>query len=162
MTARRCANCRAVLSMRNPGLICLPCQEKLVDQRGSATESPNLDVEDVRVILGLESQEQVKRLARKGKLPPRVPAIRKWLWEEELVRDWIRSGYETGPAVKEQLQALTKAHGGVHIDETTGETKFGDKLDIQVKVYSKKGKKIVRETRKISAVIPRHHERQDK
>ena len=160
MAARRCANCGAVLSRYNPGLICQPCQEKLVDRRASATESHYLDVEGMRVILGLESQEQVRRLARKGRLPPRVPVVRRWLWEEEVVRDWIRSGHETGPDVAEQLQALTKAHGGIHLDETTGERILGDRLDIQVHVYSRKGKKIVRETRKMSTVVPRHHESQ--
>lgn len=158
MTARRCASCRAVLSMSNPGLICLPCQEKLVDKWASASRSRYLDVEDMRVILGLESQEQVRRLARDGKLPPRIPVVKRGLWEEEVVRDWMRSGYETSTAVKEQLKALTEAHGGAHVDETTGETKYGDKLDIQVMVYSKKGKKVVRETKKKSSVIPRHHE----
>lgn len=158
MAARRCTSCRTVLSMSNPGLLCLPCQETLVDKWASVAISRHLDVEDMRVLLGLESQEQVKRIARDGKLPPRIPAIKRWLWEEEVVRDWIRSGYETGEAVKEQLEALTEAHGGAHVDETRGETKYGDKLDIQVKVYSMKGKKVVRETKKISAVIPRHHE----
>jgi hypothetical protein len=130
----------------------------LVDKWAPVAISRHLDVEDMRVLLGLESQEQVKRLARDGKLPPRIPAIKRWLWEEEVVRDWIRSGHETGEAVKEQLEALAEAHGGAHVDETTGETKYGDKLDIQVNVYSRKGKKVVRETKKISAVIPRYHE----
>jgi hypothetical protein len=140
-------------------------------------------------LLGLESEEQVKRLARARKLPPRVPAVKKWLWLEDMVRDWMRSGYEISEDVKKQVRALTKAHGdtrkkvkdltkahgdarikvkalteahgGVHVDETTGETKVGDKVDIQVMVYSKKskrGKKIVRETKRKSSVIPGHHE----
>lgn len=158
MSTRKCARCGAVLSTRNPGFICQPCQKKLVDNWKLAAESRNLDVEDMRVILGLESQEQVKRLARKDKLPPRIPAIKRWLWDEDVVRDWIRSGYENREAIKEQLEALAKAHGGAHKDEITGETKYGDKLDIQVMIYSKKDKKVVRETKKISTVIPRYHE----
>ena len=161
MSTRKCVNCGAVLSHYNPGITCQPCQEKLADQRVSATEGPNLDVEDMRVILGLESQEQVRRLARKDKLPPRIPAIKKWLWEAEVVRDWMRSGYEISEAVRNQVNALAEALGGAHIDEDTGEIKYGDRVDIQVMVYSKKtkkSKKVVREIKKKSAVIPRHHE----
>ena len=147
------------MSGHNPGLICLPCQEKLIDDWARASKVHFLDVEDMRVLLGLDSQEQVRRLARQGQLPPRVPAIKRWLWEEELVRDWMRSGYQVIETMKDQLAAMGEALGGAHIDEDTGEIKYGDKTDIQVQVYSnigtRKDPKVLHESKKQSFVTPR-------
>ena len=160
MNDKKCARCKAGLSVSNPGFICLPCQRKLIDDWARASEVRYLDVEDMRVLLGLDSEEQVRRLARQGKLPPRIPAIKKWLWEEEVVRDWMRSGYEVTQIVKNQLAAMGQALGGAHIDEDTGEIRYGDKVDIQVQVYSnigtKKDPKVLREVKRKSFVTPRY------
>ena len=44
-------------------------------------------------ILGLRNDESVKRKARRGELPARIPGIRKYLWEKKVIDDWIRSGH---------------------------------------------------------------------
>lgn len=75
--------------MRNPGALCFPCQDK-ESEKLTTDDSPTYDVQDMARILRLED-EQVRRLARKGKLPPRVPVVRKWLWPREIVEQWIKS-----------------------------------------------------------------------
>lgn len=86
---RKCSQCGKVLSMRNPGTLCFVCQDN-ESEKMTTGDSPTYDVQDMARILRLES-EQVRRLARKGKLPPRVPAVRKWLWYREIVDRWINS-----------------------------------------------------------------------
>jgi len=165
MAKRKCTLCGAVLSQYNPGDICQPCQEKMAEQRENAVEGPNYDVEDMRIRLGLKSQEEVRRLARArdSKLPTRIPVVRKLLWLKEVVNAWIKAGHRLTPELEEQLQALIDAHGGIHKDETTGERKVGERVDIQVQVYSKdKGGEIVREQVKKSTVIPGHSESRGK
>jgi hypothetical protein len=159
MAKRKCALCGTILSQYNPGLICQSCQKKIAEQRANVVEGLNYDLEDMSIILGLGSQEQVRQLAQAKKLPPNIPVVRQWLWPRAVVDDWIKGGYQLTPELKEQLQALVDAHGGVHDDETTGERKVGERVDIQVQVYSKdKGGEIVHETRKVSNVIPGHHQ----
>jgi len=41
-------------------------------------------------MLGLENAASVKRLAQKGKLPPRIPAIKKYSWLKNVVEEWIK------------------------------------------------------------------------
>jgi hypothetical protein len=63
-------------------------------------------------LLGLKSAEQVRRLARNKKLPPRIPAVRRWLWLKEVVDRWMKSGGPLAQGSTEQLAALADAHGG--------------------------------------------------
>ena len=102
----KCPKCGGVLNQYNPGPLCAPCQEKLAEERKIITESLHYDVEDMRLILGLDSKEHVRRLAREGKLPHRIPVIRKWLWLREVVDSWIKSGHQLLPANSEEAEAI--------------------------------------------------------
>ena len=92
---RVCSQCGKVLAQKNPANLCFACQE---ERRGQDTTSNDdlIDAEDYAYILGLDSPESVKRLARKDKLAPRVPAVRKWLWCKYDVDAWIKQEGQTG------------------------------------------------------------------
>ena len=124
---RKCPQCGTVLSMTNPGTLCFPCQHK-ESEKLTTGDSPTYEVEDMARILRLGS-EQVRRLARQGKLPPRIPAVRKWLWSKEVVDRWINSGGQLGEESALELAALAAS---AHVqyaptfDEASGQRKPGD------------------------------------
>lgn len=92
---RKCSQCNAVLSQYNPGNLCSLCQKKQFEQKIAVGEDL-IDAEGYASILGLENPESVKRLARKGKLANRIPAVRKWIWRKEDVDTWIKQEGQTG------------------------------------------------------------------
>jgi len=107
MADRKCAQCGAVLNQYNSGKLCFPCQvkkrEELIEKIG---DGPNYDVNDMCSILGL-SQEQVRRLGREGKIPGKIPEIRRQLFLRELVDPWLRSsGKTTKPELLEHHSEL--------------------------------------------------------
>lgn len=125
---RKCPQCGTVLSMRNPGTLCFPCQDKQSEKLMSG-DSPIYDVQDMAHILGLRSSEQVRRLAREGKLPPRVPVVRKWLWSREIVDRWIRSdGWLAEESALELAAqaALADVQWARTFDEASGQWKLGN------------------------------------
>lgn len=103
---KKCAQCGAILRQYNPGKVCWPCQEKGVAQVPASSE--NLDAEALAGILCLKSPESVKRLARKGRLPPRIPGVRKCLWPRPVIEAWIKSAGRLDPSLAE---AMTLAQG---------------------------------------------------
>ena len=117
----KCERCGALLSGYNPGRLCYACQKKRIEEMTSAyDELQYYDVEDVAEILGLRSGESVKRLARKDKLPPRVPAIRKYLWRKKAIDKWIESGHKVSPRTDEEDKAMKLAlKKGVPIEQIT-------------------------------------------
>jgi len=116
----KCPKCGGVLNQYNPGPLCAPCQEKLAEERKTITEGLHYDVEDMRLILGLDSQEHVRRLARDGKLPRRIPGVRRWLWLKEVIDAWIRSDHQVSPVNTEEAQAiLLGLQLGYPIDQAT-------------------------------------------
>lgn len=117
--------------MRNPGALCFVCQDK-ESEKLTTGDSPTYDVQDMARILRLES-EQVRRLARKGKLPPRVPAGRKWLWSREIIDRWIKSDGrlpEESALEVAALAALADVHWMRTFDEASGQWKLGDPVVI--------------------------------
>ena len=105
----KCPKCGGVLNQYNPGPLCAPCQEKLAEERKTITEGLHYNVEDMRLILGLDSQGHVRRLARDGKLPRSIPVIRKWIWLREVVDSWIKSDHQLSPANSEEAEAILTA-----------------------------------------------------
>jgi len=87
--ARVCRQCGKGLNRYHTGNLCYACEEKRLEE--VITDDEDLiHAEDFADILGLTSAESVKRLARKGKLPPRIPGVRKWLWRRSVVEEWIK------------------------------------------------------------------------
>lgn len=104
---RVCLNCGKELTQKNPAKLCFACQEKQ-RERDTTSNEELIDAKDFAFILGLTSDESVKRLAIKGKLPPRIPGVRKCLWSKDVVDLWIRSGGKiTKPELLEHYSELT-------------------------------------------------------
>jgi predicted DNA-binding transcriptional regulator AlpA len=98
---RKCVDCNAKLAQDHIGERCSPCQKKWLDKKAKFDEEL-IDAQGVANILGLMSAESVKRLARKGEMPPRVPGIRKWQWYKKDIDAWIKQKQQ------EELQARAK------------------------------------------------------
>jgi hypothetical protein len=75
-------------------------------------DKPYYDAQDLADILGFKDAESVRRLGRKGKLPPRVPAVRKWLWVRGVVDEWIRGGHQAPKP--EQTGRVTVVEDSAH------------------------------------------------
>ncbi len=120
MLKRTCVKCGASLSSYNPGALCRPCQENQAKEKKADIESLHYDVEDMRVLLGLNSQEQVRRRARDNKLPPAIPGNRRWLWFKKVVDSWIRSDHQISLANSELQEAISIAlQKGWPVDQMT-------------------------------------------
>jgi len=69
--------------------------------RSLPDEKKHYDVHDLMSLLGLDSEEQVRRLGRAGKIPGRVPGIKRQLYSKEAVDRWIQTDYAfTDPRIK--------------------------------------------------------------
>jgi hypothetical protein len=103
---RVCSQCGKELAQKNPAKLCFACQEKR-RERDTTRNEELIDAKDFAFILGLTNAESVKRLALKGKLPPRIPGVRKCLWSKEVVDLWIHSaGKITKPELLEHYSEL--------------------------------------------------------
>jgi len=59
-----------------------------------------VDAEGYAAMLGLDSAEQLKRIARDDKLAPRIPAIRKWRWRRKDIEAWFKQQQRAGDAFR--------------------------------------------------------------
>jgi len=110
---RKCAKCGSNLSQYNPGVYCCPCQKKMAENHdpgaGEGAAFPDRwDAEELAGILGLRNAESVKRAAREGRLPARIPGIRKCFWLKPVIDSWIKADWQPSPSYAE---ALTVAQG---------------------------------------------------
>jgi len=137
---RRCSQCESPLSRYNPGTLCAACEKK-DSQKLTTGESPTYDVNDMACILHL-GNEQVRRLAKKGRLPPRIPEVRRCLWPKEVVDKWLKSGGPLAEGSAEQLAALADAHGGWHFDKASGQYKLGEPEMVAPIISDKSGSKM--------------------
>ena len=92
---RVCSQCGAVINQYHPGNLCFPCQEKKLEEKITSGEDI-IDAEGYASILGLESAESVKRLARKGLLAPRIPGVKKWVWRKDDIDAWFKREQQAG------------------------------------------------------------------
>lgn len=118
---RWCPGCGSKLNQYNPGNLCAPCQEKRREQLSADHEGAYYTVEDMATILDLTSPESVKRIGRKGKLPPRIPGVRKWLWPRQDVDRWISSGHRLHDQALQMIEV---------------ERHYGELRDINQKILS--------------------------
>lgn len=99
--AKKCLECGSFLNQYHLGELCWPCKEKKLEQVAPGSEL--LDAEDLAEILLLKNAESVKRAARQGRIPPRVPGIKKCLWHRSVIEAWIKSAGELAPSLAEAL-----------------------------------------------------------
>ena len=103
--ARVCLWCKKGLSQYNPGNLCFSCQEKRLEKM--ITDGEDLvDAVGYAKILGLDSAEQVKRIARDDKLAPRIPAIRKWLWRGKDIEAWFKQKQRAGDVFRKTVMGI--------------------------------------------------------
>lgn len=72
-----------------------------------AGEGPNYNVTDLALIMGL-GEEQVRRRARAGQLPGRIPGIRRHLWPRQVIDRWLMPRPEQ-PANLNRMQIEPKS-----------------------------------------------------
>lgn len=105
---RKCSRCGANLSRYNLGKLCSLCQEKVkAELEWAREESLHYDLEDMCRLLGFQSNESVKRLARKGLIPGRVPGVKKHLFLREEVDLWLRTGATASKAEEARENAFS-------------------------------------------------------
>jgi len=57
-------------------------------------------------MLGLESEEQLRRLGREGVLAKRIPHIKQWLWHEKEIDDWFKREQRKGDVFRRIAQGI--------------------------------------------------------
>jgi len=102
---RLCSQCGTPLNQYHPGNLCYACQEKRLEKMIADGED-FIDAEGYADMLGLDSSEQLKRLARKSKLPPRIPVIRKWLWRKVDIEDWFKQKQRAGDVFRKTAMGI--------------------------------------------------------
>ena len=105
----KCPECGNPMSSANVGNICFACQEKKRDEIAKGA-GRYYNIKDMKDILQLDSEEQVRRKARNNQLPGRIPGVRRLLFEKQTVDEWIRNegriiSKPTNP-LQEQAHAL--------------------------------------------------------
>jgi hypothetical protein len=93
--SRVCSQCGTPLNQYHSGNLCFPCQEKKLREEIASGEDI-IDAEGLASILGLTNAESVKRLAIKGKLPPRIPVVKKYQWRKSVIEEWLKQEGQTG------------------------------------------------------------------
>jgi len=87
MTDRQCQQCGTVLRQGNTSDLCSLCDKKQREREEQANNVGEviIDAQQYAERRGLKSAESIKRLARKNKLAPRIPDIRKYQWRLTVV-----------------------------------------------------------------------------
>lgn len=65
-----------------------------------------IDVKGYALILGLDSEESVKRLARKGLLAPHTPAVKQWRWRKGDIDAWFKQEQQTGDVFRVAVRGI--------------------------------------------------------
>jgi len=93
--AHVCWQCGEELSRYHTGYLCDACQGKQLEKM--ITDDEDLvDAEGYAAMLGLDSAEQLKRVARKGLLAPRIPGVKKWVWRKDDIDAWFKREQQAG------------------------------------------------------------------
>ncbi len=103
--ARKCWKCRETISKYQTGFLCYECQEKRIEKMIACGEDL-VDAEGYAYILGLDSAEQLRRLARKGVLAPRVPEIRHWCWRKKDIETWFKQKQREGDVFRKAAMGI--------------------------------------------------------
>ncbi|MBL7124552.1 MAG: hypothetical protein ISS51_00430 [Dehalococcoidales bacterium] len=143
--ARICENCGHALGRYNPGKNCYACQEKRREGIVNMSESPNYDVGNLAYLLDL-SEAQVKRNENDGKIPPRIPGIRKYLWPKKVIDYWRESGFR--PYWEDSEVAEAVLYGTTHGWNLVSMTFGGRSTEHPVERY--------REAKKFDEEVPRN------
>ena len=103
--ARVCLQCGKELSQYYTANFCYACQENNLKNKMADGEDL-VDAEGYAALLGLYSVEQLKRLARKDVLAPRIPEIRQWLWRRKDIEDWFKRKQREGDVFRKAAMGI--------------------------------------------------------
>ena len=100
-----CRQCGKGLHRYQTGNLCHACQEKRLDKM--ITDGEDLvDAQGYADMVGLDSAEQLKRLARDGELAPRIPVIKKWLWRIKDIEAWFKQKQRAGDVFRKTAMGI--------------------------------------------------------
>lgn len=103
--AHVCRQCGRELHRYQTGNLCHACQEKRLEKM--ITDDEDLvDAEGYAPILGLDSAEQLRRIARKGVLAPNIPAIKQWRWRRKDIEDWFKQKQRAGDVFRKTAMGI--------------------------------------------------------
>ncbi len=71
------------------GRRCPKCLTAALESKTS-TSADHYNSRDIADLMGLTSEEQVRRLSRAGKIPGRVPGIKQHLFVQPVINQWIK------------------------------------------------------------------------
>ena len=91
----KCSRCGEKMHQYHLGNRCYQCQSKELEEQYTDVEDL-VDAEGYAAMLGLDSAEQLKRIARKGVLAPRIPEIRQWGWRRKEIEAWFKQKQRAG------------------------------------------------------------------
>ena len=92
---RKCVICGALLSQDNSDLLCSPCKKERIRSETESLYDLCYDAEQLADILGFDETESVLRLARKGKLPPHIPNIKKYMLKAATIMGQVYLTYSS-------------------------------------------------------------------
>ncbi len=100
-----CWQCSEELSRSHTGYLCYACQEKRLEKM-IIDDEDLINAEGYAAMLGLDSAEQLKRIARDHKLAPRIPAIKKWLWRGKDIEAWFKQKQRAGDVLRRTAMGI--------------------------------------------------------
>lgn len=120
---RLCTKCRRKIVAGMPGDLCLKCKlDETSESDGMSLYNSGsfYDVIDISQKLGL-SEAQVRRIARKGEIPGKIPGIKRHLFDKKTVDNWIERGRlaiktPTSP-IQEKAYAMCKRNDHSWMEE---------------------------------------------
>ena len=103
--ANVCWQCGEELSRYHTGYLCDACQGKQLEKM-IIDDEDLVDAEGYAAMLGLDSAEQLKRVARKGMLAPNIPAIRPWRWRRKDIEAWFKQKQRAGDVFRKTAMGI--------------------------------------------------------
>ena len=103
--AHVCWQCGEELSRYHTGYLCDACQKKRLEKMIIGDEDL-VDAEGYAAMLGLDSAEQLRRIARDGKLAPRIPAIKQWRWRRKDIEAWFKQKQRAGDVFRKTAMGI--------------------------------------------------------
>ena len=128
---RVCRQCGKELHLYQTGNLCHACQEKRLEKM--ITDDEDLvEAEGYADMLGLDSAEQLKRIARDGLLAPRIPVIRQWRWRRKDIEAWFKQEQRVGDVfrtvargIASNLRTCCNARMGQTLSDKIGDIVYG-------------------------------------
>ena len=108
MTEKQCIECDKPIPPHYIGRRCPKCLMAALESTTS-TYAGHYDARDMADLMGLASEEQVRRLSRKGKIPGKVPGISRHLFIQPIINKWVMQNQTLPKVPTNPLQEEARA-----------------------------------------------------